>query len=437
MDSFSSSVSCCNLLLINVELSAALAFLLLLLSVVSFCAAGAQVAFFGLSFKDVNLIKTKPQQPYRRIVRLLEHPKLLQASLVVGNTFANVGIVIIGNYFLGQYLQQANLWLALVIKLLSLGAYLLLVVEVLPRTLAAQNHTRFAKDVGWPVEGLYLLCNRLGGALLKMADGIEKQLGARSSASSLEELNQAIDLSTESDATEEEKNILKGIIKFGNITVKQVMRTRLDVNGIPFDTNFEQLKKSIEELHYSRLPVFEESLDDIKGLIHSKDLLPHLAEDAAFDWHPLMRPAYFVHEQMLIEDLLKEFQLKRIHFAIVADEFGGTSGIITLEDILEEVIGEITDEFDDDETAYQKIDDLNYVFEGKTMLNTVYKAMGISPDTFDRLKGESDSLAGLILEVAGEIPTANQVISVGDFDFTVLEVDKNRIQKVNVTIKNS
>lgn len=425
------------MLLINVELNAALVFVLLLLSAVSFCASGAQVAFFSLSFKDVNLIKTKAQQPYRRIVRLLEHPKLLQASLMVGNTFANIGIVIVGNYLLGQYMQHTNMWLALGLQLLCIASYILLVVEVLPRTMAAQNNARFAKDVGWLVEGLYLLCNRLGATLVKMSEGIENQLGARSSASSLEELNQAIDLSTESEATEEEKNILKGIIKFGNITVKQVMRTRLDVNGIAYDTNFEQLKKRIEELHYSRLPVFQESLDDIKGLIHSKDLLPHLSQGTNFDWHALMRPAYFVHEQMLIEDLLKEFQLKRIHFAIVADEFGGTSGIITLEDILEEVIGEITDEFDDEEADYEKIDDLNFVFEGKTMLNTVYKAMAISPDTFDALKGESDSLAGLILEIAGEIPTAKQLISVGDFDFEVQEVDKNRIKKVKITIKNS
>jgi putative hemolysin len=425
-----------QLLFISVELNAALAFVFLLFSFLSFCASGAQVAFFSLSFKDINLLKTKPQMPYRRIVRLLEQPKLLQGALVVANVFVNIGLVIIANFFLSQYLLLSSVWLSILVKLLAIAAFLLLVVEILPRTLAAQNNIRFAKDVSWVVEGIHLLFNRLAGMLLNFADGVEKSLGPRSGASSLDDLHHAIDLTTESDATEDEKNILKGIINLGNITVKQVMRARLDVNGIDFNLNFDQLKKRIEDLHYSRLPVFESSLDDIRGLIHSKDLVPYLAENARFDWHSLMRPAYFVHEQKLIEDLLKEFQQKRIHFAVVADEFGGTSGIITLEDILEEVIGEIADEFDEEEAAFQKIDDLNYVFEGKTMLNDVCRAMNLDNSTFDDVKGESDSLAGLILELAGEIPTPNQVVSAGDFDFLVMEVDKNRIQKVKISIKN-
>jgi CBS domain containing-hemolysin-like protein len=214
------------------------------------------------------------------------------------------------------------------------------------------------------------------------------------------------------------------------------MRTRLDVNGINYKCNFEDLKKRVEDLHHSRLPVYSGSLDEIKGIIHTKDLLPYLGKEATFDWRTLMRPAYFVHEQKLIEDLMQEFQLKHVHFAVVADEFGGTSGIITLEDILEEVIGEITDEFDEIETGNKKIDDMNYIFEGKTMLNDVRKIMNLAADTFDKLKGESDSLAGLLLEIAGEIPTVNQEILADDFKFTVLEVNRNRIQKVKVTIKS-
>jgi CBS domain containing-hemolysin-like protein len=250
----------------------------------------------------------------------------------------------------------------------------------------------------------------------------------------LEELNHAIDLTTDEEATPDEKNILKGIIKFGNITVKQVMRTRLDVMGIPHQMDFGSLKKRLVELSYSRLPVYDGSLDSIKGMIHSKDLLEYLDKPDDFDWHGLMRKPFFVHEQKLIEDLMTEFQQKRIHFAIVADEFGGTSGIVTMEDILEEVIGDIRDEFDEEESGNKKLDDMNYLFEGKTMLNDVCKFMRLSPSTFDEVKGESDSLAGLILEVAGEIPQPGTVITVGDFNFTIEQVQKNRIEKVKVTI---
>ena len=213
------------------------------------------------------------------------------------------------------------------------------------------------------------------------------------------------------------------------------MKTRVDVNGINKETTFSQLLKLTSELHYSRLPVYEEDLDKVVGMIHTKDLIPHLDKADDFNWHQLIRQPFFVHEQKMIEDLLKEFQAKRIHFAVVVDEFGGTSGIVTLEDILEEVIGDIKDEFDEEETDFKKLDDNNYIFEGRTMINDVCKAMDLNVDTFDGVKGESDSLAGLVLELAGEIPTALQVVPCGDFEFTVLEVVKNRIQKIKVTIK--
>ena len=228
---------------------------------------------------------------------------------------------------------------------------------------------------------------------------------------------------------------MKGIIKFGNITVKQIMKTRLDVSGIEDELNFGQLKQKIEELHYSRLPVYKKSLDDISGMIHTKDLIPYLNEPDEFDWRGLLRSPHFVHEHKMIKDLLQEFQADRIHFAIVVDEFGGTSGIVTLEDILEEVIGDIKDEFDEDEVSAAKQDDGSFVFEGRTMINDVCKALNISADTFDEVKGDSDSLAGLILELAGEIPKINDVIVCGDFEFTVLEADSSRIKKVKVRIK--
>ncbi len=239
----------------------------------------------------------------------------------------------------------------------------------------------------------------------------------------------------DNDTTEEEKNILKGIIKFGNITVKQIMKTRLDVSGIEDDLNFGHLKQKIEELHYSRLPVFKKSLDDISGMIHTKDLIPYLNESDEFEWHNLLRPPHFVHEHKMIKDLLQEFQAERIHFAIVVDEFGGTSGIVTLEDILEEVIGDIKDEFDEDEGTAARQDDGSFVFEGRTMINDVCKAMNLPVETFDNVKGDSDSLAGLILELAGEIPKVNDIIVCGDFEFSILEADSSRIKKVKVRIK--
>lgn len=268
------------------------------------------------------------------------------------------------------------------------------------------------------------------------SDVIERIFGSRkSSVYNLEELDHAIDLTTNNDASEEEKNILKGIIKFGNITVKQIMKTRLDVNGIEYNISFENLKAKIEELHYSRLPVYKTSLDDIAGMVHTKDLMPYLNEPPDFDWRTLLRTPYFVHEHKMIEDLLKEFQSKRIHFAVVVDEFGGTSGIVTLEDILEEIIGDIKDEFDEEESANKQSEDGSYVFEGRTMINDVCKTMHLPADTFDSVKGESDSLAGLILELAGEIPKMNDVIPCGDFEFTILDAEQSRIKKVKVLVK--
>ena len=256
----------------------------------------------------------------------------------------------------------------------------------------------------------------------------------RSEALSIRELDEAIDIKTDEEASPAEKSIMKGIVKFGNISVKQIMRSRLDVSGIEYDTSFGDLNRKIEELHYSRLPVYKGSLDEITGIINTKDLIAFLNEEESFDWHPLMRQPYFVPESKLIEDLLKEFQSRHIHFAIVVDEFGGTSGIVTMEDILEEVIGEIRDEFDEEESGNRKVDDTTYIFEGKTMIHDICKMMQLPMDTFDKVKGESESIGGLVLEVAGEFPKVSAEVSAGDFVFTVMEVENNRVKLVKVTM---
>lgn len=416
-----------------------LVMILVVLLFLSFVLSGSEVAFFSLTYKDINNLKSKQIPSYKRIVDLLEQPKTLLASLLIANSFINISIIIISNLLIDNMFnfEQFNaVWVEFLIKVLAVSFLLVLFGEVMPKVLATQNNIRFAKDFGAVVQAVAYTFAGMSKWLVKYSDIIEKKLASKTgSAYSLEELDHAIDLTTNETASENEKNILKGIVKFSNISVKQIMKTRMDVHGVEYGTSFGELIALVKELNYSRLPVYKEDLDEVLGMIHTKDLLPHLHEHNDYNWHPLMRPPFFVHEQKPIEDLLQEFQQKRIHFAVVVDEFGGTSGIVTLEDILEEVIGEIKDEFDEEDTGFKKIDDNNYVFEGRTMIHDACKIMDIPAETFDEIKGESDSLAGLVLEIAGDIPKTGAILHSGDFEFTVLELEKNRIQKIKLMIK--
>jgi gliding motility-associated protein GldE len=324
-------------------------------------------------------------------------------------------------------------WIKLAIKVPVITTIILLFGEVLPKIRAAHNNLRTAYEASYLVEVINYLFKRVGAWLIRVSDQIERFFGGSASrAFTQKQLEEAIRSTVHE---EEEQRILAGIYKFRHITVKQIMRTRLDVSGIDFTLPFDRLKHRIEELHYSRLPVYKNSLDDIAGIIQTKDILPFINEGDDFDWHILMRQPYFVHEQKYIEDLLKEFQTKHVHFAVVVDEFGGTSGIVSMEDILEEIIGEIKDEFDEDESGSNKLDDNTYILEGRMMIHDACNLMGLPDDTFDAEKGDSDSIAGLMLEVAGDIPKVNDVLKTGDFVFTILEVDRNRIQKVKVSIQ--
>ena len=410
--------------------------LVLFLLLISFFIAGAQIALFSLTYRDINMLKTKQDEGWKRIVTLLEEPKALLGSLLIANCLVNLGIIILANFLIDELLPIKNTWWVVdfLIKIGVVTSFIVLFGEVLPKVWASQNNLRFAYNASRIVEIIHLLFRRISVSLVNTSDRIERFLGKKAASYSLKELDHAIDITTNNDASEEEKNILKGIVKFGNITVKQIMRTRLDVSGINYNITFPELVRQVEELHYSRLPVYKENLDEVVGIIHTKDILPYLNEESIFNWHQLLRQPYFVHEQKLIEDLMKEFQGKRIHFAVVVDEFGGTSGIVTLEDIMEEIIGEIKDEFDEEESGDKKIDDRNYIFEGKTMINDVCKKMGLASDTFDMVRGGSDSLAGLVLELAGEFPKESEVISSGDFQFTVLELERSRIKKVKITV---
>lgn len=409
---------------------------LMAMLVLSFIVSGAEVAYFSLSYKDINVLKTKQHPSSRRILALLDEPKTLLASLSVVNTLANIAVIIIANFLLDELTDlDSSFFISLLVKILSIGAVLVLISEVVPKVWASQNNLRFAYYTAFIVSSVHYLFKGVSAWLVGYSDRIEKSLGGgKSSSYSLEELDEAIDLTTSKDATEEEKNMLKGIIKFGNITVRQIMRSRLDVHGIELGTPFPELMEKVQELTYSRLPVYKENLDNVMGMLHTKDLIPYIDEGEKFDWHKLLRQPYFVHEHKLIEDLLKEFQTKHIHFAVVVDEFGGTEGIVTLEDIMEEVIGDIRDEFDEEDTGFKKIDDKHFIVEGRTMIIEACRIMELPLDTFDAVRGDSETMAGLVLEVAGEIPTMNQDISVGDFHFKVLEVDKNRIKRMSIEI---
>lgn len=425
-------------LAVNLQSTTFLAITLIVLMLLTFTISGAEVALFSLNQKDVNMLKTKQHPSAKRIVTLLEEPKEVFASLLIAGTFVNICIAVLSNYLINQFISfnKTGAVVEVLAKVLVIAFILVFFGKIFPKVWAAQNNLRFAYGASFMVEALHLLLRRISKWIVKLADRIGKTAGAnKTETMSIQELDEAIDFKTDDEASLEEKNIMKGIVKFGNITVKQIMRSRLDVSGIEYSTSFGDVIRRVEELHYSRIPVYKVSLDEVVGIINTKDLIPNLNMEENFDWHSLMRQPYFVPEQKLIEDLLKDFQQKRTHFAVVVDEFGGTSGIVTMEDILEEVIGEIKDEFDEEESNNYKVDENTYIFEGKIMIHDMCRIMKLPMDTFDKVRGESESLAGLILEVAGEFPTIDWVVPCGDFEFGIIQADNNRIQLVKVTIK--
>jgi len=401
--------------------------------------AGSETAYFSLTAKDINYFKTKETPGARQVIQLLDHPKMLLATIVVANNFINIAIIITTNVLLNEFKTFFAVSIAVffVIQVVLVTFLLVLFGEVLPKVYATQNNLRmalFSAPILKVFSGIFRPVSRM---LVNSTNFLEARMSAKPLNNiSSEDFEHAIELTVGHTATREEVNIFKGILKFGNITVRQIMRTRLDVNGLDYEMTFPEVQRFCIEMGYSRLPVFKESLDKIAGIIHTKDFLPH-TDDTLFDWHVLVRPAFFIHEGKLIEDLLKEFQQKRIHFAVVVDEFGGTSGIVTLEDIMEEIIGDIKDEFDEEDLSYKKIDDLNFIFEGKMLINDVCRIIGEPSDVFDPVRGESDSLAGLILEISGKFPAVNETISYQQYDFTVLEIDKMRIIRVKLTINAS
>ncbi|MBK7762608.1 MAG: gliding motility-associated protein GldE [Bacteroidetes bacterium] len=425
----------------------ALVFLIILLLAITAIIAGSEVAFFSLSAKDINYIKQKETSGYQNILRLLENPKRLLATLLIGNNFLSIGVIISTNLLYSSLvnLQQSFPQLPLhmlslidiVLQVVVVTFFLVLFGEVLPKVYATQNNLKLCVFTAPFISLLDKLFSPVSRFLVSSTYFIEGKLNQRNKHEiSNDDMENAIDLTLGHTASKEEVNIFKGIVKFNEITVKQIMRNRHDVSGIDYSWNFDELKSQVLETGFSRLPVYHESLDEVKGIIHTKDLLQHI-DDKDFNWHQLIRVVNFVHETKLIKSLLREFQLKRNHMAIVVDEFGGTSGIVTLEDILEEIIGEIKDEFDDDELLAKKIDEHTYLFEGKTLINDFCRITALPVETFDEIRGESDSLAGLVLEIAGKFPAQNEIVSFDHFDFMVVQLDRMRLQKIKVTIHES
>lgn len=410
---------------------------LIVLLLIYFTISGAEAALFSLDKKEINLLKTKNHATARRIVNLLDEPKELFASLLIAGTFIAICIIVLANLLIDRFVSFEKIGgsIELAGKVLIIAFVLIFFGRILPKVWATQNNLRFAYGCAWVIEGLHLLLRRISKWIVSIADGIGKRAGTlKTEVMNMQELDEVIDIKTDSEASPEEKNIMRGVIKFGNITVRQVMKSRLDVSGIEWNSSFGDLIKKISELRYSRLPVYKGSMDEVVGMINTKDLIPFLNQPAQYEWHALMRQPFFVPEQKLIEDLLKDFQLKRIHFAVVVDEFGGTSGIVTMEDILEEVIGDIRDEFDVEESNNKKIDDYNYLLEGKTLIHEACRLMKLPLNTFDEVKGESETVAGLVMEVAGDIPEENVNIPCGDFILSVLHSENNRIKLVKFSI---
>jgi gliding motility-associated protein GldE len=398
--------------------------------------SGSEVAYFSLSPADIEKIQKKKTRLNNLIIRLLDIPNRLLATILIANNFINVAIVIITAYVTNSLIDfSQERILGFFFNVVIITFLLLLFGEILPKIYATILPRKFAAFMAYPLFYLKGLFKPVSSLLMYSTSFVNKRVSHKGQNISISDLSHALELT--SSGMSEDKNILKRIVKFGNIDVKEIMKSRVDATAVDYKSSFTQLIQIILDSGYSRIPVFEETFDNVRGVLYIKDLLPHLHKSDTFNWQGLIRPPYFVPENKKINDLLTEFQTKKIHLALVIDEYGGTSGIVTLEDILEEIVGEITDESDDDEIIYSKQDKNNYIFEGKILLNDFFKITNIKDDVFDEVKGDADTLAGLILELKGEIPEKNSTISYKNFNFRIESADKRRIKQIKVTINNT
>jgi len=413
---------------------------LVLLLCCSALISGAEVALFGLSATEINTIEEQKTPQGTILVKLLERPKKLLATILIANNAINIGIVLLFN-IIGDTLFSGVtevlfgvLSLRFLLEVLVATFLILMFGEILPKVYANRNRMSFSNFMAYPLKTLDFIFSPLSLPMRSGTIFLYNKLGKEKSSLSVDHLSQALELTSEGDTTKEEQKILEGIVNFGNTDTKQVMRPRIDIFSLNDQMKFPEVLDEIRKNGYSRIPVFSENIDNVMGILYVKDLLPYL-ERKSFNWITLVREPYFVPENKKLDDLLAEFQAKKNHLAVVVDEYGGTSGIVTLEDIIEEIVGDISDEFDDEDLIYSKLDDFNYVFEGKTTLKDFYRVVKMEDETnFEENKGESETIAGFVLEIAGSFPKRGEEVVFGDYRFVVESLDKKRLKQIKVTL---
>ena len=421
---------------IDFELLFTLASILVLLMLSAFI-SGTEVALFSLSQKDIDDITTKEPNKGNLIENLLDKPKKLLATILVANNFVNIGVVILFATLSERFFGGITLaWLRFVVEVIIVTFLILLFGEVLPKIYASRNNSKFSKQVALPIT---IVSNLLSFVTIPMRNitlFIEKKFGKQKSNLSVDQLSQALELTDQRETSHNEQKILEGIVSFGNTEVKQVMSPRIDLFALDIDETFDEIMPKILDKGYSRIPIFQDSIDHIQGILFVKDLLPYIEEEKNFDWKTLVREPFFIPENKKLDNLLKEFQTMKNHLAIVVDEYGGTSGIITLEDIIEEIVGDISDEFDELEKNYTKISENTFLFEGKISLKDFYKITNADEAVFETAKGEAETLAGFLLEIAGNFPKKGQTLTFENYNFTIEMLDKRRITQIKTNIKN-
>ena len=409
--------------------------LVIILLIGSALMSASEVAFFSLKPADIKEFENRKGMKSQLVLRLLDNPERLLANILIANNFINISIIILSTSIIHGLMDfSTNPALGFILQVIIITGVILVVGEIIPKVFATNHYMRVVVVMSYPLFVLSKIFYPLTFILLNSTSFVQKKLASKKPNLSIDDLSHAIEIT--SDSLNEEKNILQGIVKFGNIDVSEIMQPRMDIVAVEYKTTIKKLLSIVVESGYSRIPVYKENLDNIKGVLYTKDLLPHYYETKLFKWQTLIKPAFFVPEAKKIDDLLAEFQKNKIHLAIVIDEYGGTSGLITMEDILEEVIGEISDESDvDEELLYKKISNNTYLFEAKILLNDFFKITGMEDTVFDDVKGEYETLAGLLLELKGEIPQKNDKIEFSQFTFIIEAVDKRRIKQVKVIIK--
>ena len=397
-------------------------------------ASGSEIAFFSLTPNDVNELEESNSEKDKRILALREDSERTLATILIANNVINVTIIMLCNYFFMSVVDFGSaVWLQFLVITILLTFLLLLFGEIMPKVYCGQHALKMCRVFCDSIFFLRKLFKPLSNILLRSGALAGKVVQTENHVLSVDDLEQALEL-TDEEELKEEKNMLEGIVRFGDETAKEVMTSRQDIVDLDFKSKFHEVIKCVVENNYSRIPVYQDSIDNIRGILYIKDLLPHLSKPDTFRWQSLIRPPYFVPETKKIDDLLREFQENKVHIAIVVDEFGGTSGLITMEDILEEIVGEINDEYDEEEKPYVRINANTYVFEGKTLLSDFFKILDLDDETFEEVEGDADSLAGLLLEIKGDFPELHERIDFQNYTFEVTELDGHRISKIKVVI---